>query len=216
MTSDPAYEDALRQYVSNNDVHHILTKYNVTLKELIDLCGGIQPGTTGLRVEILSSHEADIIHVKIFTDSYDLVRSIDFGYKTILNRHMHVYQQKKGIATNLLITQIKTAKKHLFRKLNAVASAPDEYEDVKWAGYYCWGRLGYVMVAADSSDFNLWMKSRNRKEKTLEELLATEEGREFWRINGYSWTGEFYLDDNGESLRILGAYLKSKEKSITF
>ncbi|NSL90383.1 hypothetical protein ECE50_026410 [Chitinophaga sp. Mgbs1] len=216
VTSDPAYEDALRQYVSNNDVHHILTKYNVTLKELIDLCGGIQPGTTGFRMEIHTSSEADVIHARIFSDSYDLVRSIDFESKVIFNYFMYVRNQKMGIGTNLLITQVKAARKHCFTKFKTIASAADEEDNISKAGYYCWGRLGYVMRADEEYDFNNWLQRWNRHEKTLFELLSSDDGREVWRRYGYTWNGVFLLDDNTESMNNLKKYLESKGRKTLF
>ncbi|MCW3461820.1 hypothetical protein [Chitinophaga nivalis] len=204
----------LEKSTTINDPKKALDKHGLDIRDVINLCGGFPPQRiTELAIKIISTHE-DIIHIKIFTDLYEIVRSINFDYRFIDNSYMHVYKPQQMIGTNLFLHQVKTARSRKMLKLKTVARATDEGDDIQWWGYYCWGRLGYQMMKDEQVEFLRWLNNFNRKEKTLHELLATIEGRQLWKNHGYTWRAEFHLDDESETMNNLRSYLQSKNIAL--
>jgi hypothetical protein len=193
-----------------SDTYALINKHNLTINDLINLCGGIpSKEITECRVEIISGSR-DIVHIKIFTDLYEVVRSIDFEYGLIDNHFMLVYKKGLNIGTRLFLNQVKTAIKRQFKKIKTTAFAPHPDEDTVWLGYYFWGKVGYKMLPDEQIEFQKWAKEFGRSEGSLRELLLTNEGCELWKKYGYTWIGEFYLDGRGNCLHYLTHYLRGK------
>lgn len=54
-----------------------------------------------------------------------------------------------------------------------------------------------------------------REERTLSELIQTEEGRAIWREAGFTWIGDFFLHDQSNCIKNLVSYLARKDIDIT-
>ncbi|PWV48201.1 hypothetical protein [Chitinophaga sp. S165] len=193
-----------------NDKYALISEHNLTMKDLINLCGGIPSReVTECRLEIISGSK-NVIHIKVFTNLYEVVRTINFESKTIDNHFMLVYKKGENIGTCLFLNQVKAAIKRRFVKLKTTALAPNHGEDTAWLGYYFWGKVGYKMAADDQIEFVKWSKEFGRNESSLRELLLTREGTELWKKYGYTWMGEFYLNGKGKCLHYLTLYLQGK------
>jgi hypothetical protein len=192
------------------DQYKALAKHHLSTVDLVNLCGGIpSAGVSDLKMEVSTTSE-ETVHVKIFTDLYEVVRSIDFELGIIENSFMLVYKPGQSVGTNLFLNQVREARSRKLVKLRTFARATEEYDDLEWLGYYCWGRLGYKMRYDEQPKFRDWLHSFGRSETTLSDLLATKEGCELWRKHGYGWLGEFYLADNTETMNNLRNYLRVK------
>ncbi len=197
-----------------SDSYGLMIEHNLTINDLINLCGGIPSREiTECRIEIIAGTK-DIVHIKVFTDLYEVVRSIDFEYGLIDNHFMLVYRKGESIGTRLFLNQVKAAIKRRFIKLKTTAFAPSQYEDTAWLGYYFWGRVGYKMLPDEQVEFQKWIKEFGRSESSLQELLLTKDGCELWIKYGYTWIGEFYLNGKGNCLYYLTRYLRSKNISF--
>ena len=81
-----------------------------------------------------------------------------------------------------------------FDKIITVAAKTDTMN-----GYYTWAKLGYEintkseLGTVDQVMFDNLMKDNKRKEKTLQELISTNEGAIFWKENGFSFNGVLNL-----------------------
>jgi hypothetical protein len=73
-----------------------------------------------------------------------------------------------------------------FRKLAVYAMEYDMGERID--GYYRWARLGYEMTDRnDLEDFAELMRYCPVPAKTLSELVLTEAGYDFWKVQGFDW-----------------------------
>ncbi len=73
--------------------------------------------------------------------------------------------------------------------------------------YYTWARLGYSIDGPqDQEDFEQLISDYGRNEKSMIELMQTNEGREFWRNNGFWWQGVFDLSPDSENIEALNNY----------
>ena len=184
----------------------------ITPTDVLNLCGGIPlPTISGIHVNI-SSQYAGALTAEVATDQYQVIRTIDMDIRRIDNRSMVVDQalRGRGIGTNLFLNQVQTARQWQFVKLRTYTRAPSPYddEDKDWQGYYFWANFGFVNT--ETEEFNQWAAARNLHETSLTELMQSEGGRNIWRQSGYSWIGEFILDEGHICSTYLKAYLKRK------
>lgn len=80
----------------------------------------------------------------------------------------------------------------------------------KMNGFYTWARLGYDAPLAN--DFVRRLPKELKGAKTVQDLMATKEGAEYWKQNGYMSHMRFDLTPGSRSLQALNAYLESKGK----
>ena len=192
------------------DEHKVMTTYNLTKDDLINLCGGWPSPHIRSFTCLIKSVSAETLNIKIETDLYKVERRINFESGLISNVLMEVFESGKGIGTRLFCIQVKEARKKGFRKMTTIAVSPDGISD--WVGYYCWARLGYQMHPSDHEEFMEMMNSLHRPETNIQELLETGSGREIWRRDGFTWQGEFYLQDTSQNMTYLKTYLCEKNK----
>ena len=193
-----------------NDIHGVMTKYGHGLKGIINLCGGV-PSKRILFIHVdIQSVSNDTLVIQIITDLYRLHRTINFSLRTIFNDKMVVFNKYAHIGTSLFLNQVKHARLANFRKLSTTAVAPDGIDD--WDGYYRWARLGYQMNDWDDmEDLQSMLRYFPRAVKDLSELVLSEDGYSFWKLNGFTWTGEFILINGSKSMIHLEKYLQLKQ-----
>jgi GNAT superfamily N-acetyltransferase len=194
------------------DTQGVMDQFELTPVDVLNLCGGIPlPGITGIHVDI-SSQYAGALTIKVVTDQYEVIRMIDMDLRRIDNRVMVVAPEARGqgIGTNLFLNQLRTAQQIQIVKLQTFTRAPSSYddEDQDWQGYYFWANFGFINTEVE--EFNKWAFERGRLEPTLNELMQTEEGRRLWKEQGFSWTGDFVLQDEHGCLAYLNKYLGRK------
>lgn len=133
---------------------------------------------------------------------------------TISGIHVNISSQYAGALTAEVATDqyqvIRTIDMDIRRIDNrsmVVDQAFDD-EDKDWQGYYFWANFGFVNT--ETEEFNQWAAARNLHETSLTELMQSEGGRNIWRQSGYSWIGEFILDEGHICSTYLKAYLKRK------
>jgi len=151
----------------------------------------------------------------------ELTRIIDLDTKDIDNALMDGRNRhRKGIGLEILESQVAYAKKD-FEFLTIKAHRNDSDPNVTWTGYWQWGKYGYLMKTLDLQIFQSRVKNYikaghlklNYKNMHLHELLATEEGIEWWKVHGESWEGYFALGDESKSRELLAAAcIRRREK----
>lgn len=84
-------------------------------------------------------------------------------------------------------------------------------------GYYTWARMGYIgdlpqksldrlgAAIADGTAPSEWGSYT-----TVQELMQTSAGRDWWKANGSAWEGVFDLSDGSLSRKMLSDYLREK------
>jgi hypothetical protein len=78
-------------------------------------------------------------------------------------------------------------------------------------GYYTWPRLGYDAELEDR--FKKRLPEGLKGAETVQDLMATPEGREYWKARGYMTGMSFDLKPGSRSLAVLNDYLASKGKA---
>jgi hypothetical protein len=79
-------------------------------------------------------------------------------------------------------------------------------------GYYTWARLGYDAPLTTEFKRSLQKDAggRFKDAKTVQDLMATPEGREHWKAKGYMTSMTFDLKPGSRSLQVLNDYRASK------
>jgi len=81
-------------------------------------------------------------------------------------------------------------------------------------GYYTWARFGYESKGNPTlgvSGFNDYARQNGLAEvRNFKQVMATEQGREWWKRNGRQWSGTFDLKDNSYSMNTLNSYQQER------
>lgn len=178
-----------------------------SIRDLLNLCGGIpSPDITHFKAEIYATYSSALT-IKITSDQYEAVRSMDFSIGRLDNNFLFVNDQGKGLGTNLFLNQLQAARNFSFRRIKVTAMAPSE-DEPHWTGYYFWACLGFQN--SDVEEFQEWARAIGRKEATLSVLMQTKEGRECWKNNGFTWIGDFFLAQDHNCIYQLKNHLNRK------
>lgn len=190
------------------DAYNVLNRYGISVEDLINLSGGVP--SRGIEFLILDAKSVSetTFHVVIETNLYDTARRIDFEDKEIENNGMFVYNPDNWIGTTLFLNQVKEARRQGFSFIKTIAEGPDVASDRN--GHYRWGRVGYQMNSQDKLDFDIWVRSLKMFDDNLGELLLTDEGCRRWLLGGFTWSGKFFLDSDGDCMLYLIDYLERK------
>lgn len=210
-----------RNYIDENnveitteieDAENVISALGLSVKELINLAGGIPSDKIKeLHLKAVSSSE-NVIEIYVTTNLYEVVRILNFEMLYINNTHMYVFDQQNEIGTKLFCNQVIASKERGFKVIYTTAMGKEDGDN--WTGYYAWGRLGYKMILGDEDRFINTMVAANRKERDIWELLSYSDGRAFWLENGFTWMGEFLLDNDSPAINQLRNYLKEKGKAF--
>jgi len=115
-------------------------------------------------------------------------------------------EKGKGLGTNIFKNQVEQFKKLGFRKLVTEAGKGNGLN-----GYYTWARLGYKFESKLEEGLLSFMLKKEsdkkiKKIKSLQELMSTKEGRNWWREYGFAFNGTFDLSDDSISMKTLNEY----------
>jgi GNAT superfamily N-acetyltransferase len=120
--------------------------------------------------------------------------------------------QGQGLGTKIFTQQIANAKAAGIERIDTLAEREDDKN-----GYYTWARLGYdgEIDKGTMKDFSSQklLKEKFPKATHVRHLMATKEGRDFWKEHGGDFEAEFDLSDDSYSMKTLGAYLAAKAKT---
>jgi hypothetical protein len=157
--------------------------------------------------------------VKGFTvqvDSPNMTATREFkfnaaGKPSIYNAYFVVTgTQGAGLGAKVFGRQIEYATKHNVSEIKVTAARGGSF-----VGYNTWARFGYKgdipggtlsMVRSGSDGLPANLKSATR----VEHLMASKEGREWWKRNGETWSGTFDLTKGSDSQKLWRAYLVEK------
>lgn len=71
-------------------------------------------------------------------------------------------------------------------------------------------KFGFTMNKLSQKLVDDILTQHNRHEKTLHELISTEEGLKFWKDFGRHWVGEFDLTEGSINRKIWEEYYNNK------
>lgn len=67
-------------------------------------------------------------------------------------------------------------------------------------GYYTWARFGFDGIAGPGGDY-------------VQDIMARPNGAAYWKENGETFEGEFEIDEDSRSMRVLREYVKNRRKT---
>jgi hypothetical protein len=193
------------------DPFGVLKTYNCTTKLIANLCGGIpMKQLRAISLETISTSKSTI-EVILITEAFHVCRTIDFNLARIYNKYMRVFVPGQNIGKMLFMNQIKAAMALRFKVITTYAQGKTNNND-DWEGYVFWAKIGFQMTDIDDiNDFESLMKYYHQRDLALGDLVLTEKGCDFWRREGFSWHGKFYLWQGSESMKQLKKYLQAKD-----
>lgn len=146
------------------------------------------------------SHEGVRARRSFRRDSGDLVcKNVDLSIEPS--------SPHKGSGYRLFADQVQALKQGGVRRVTTEAAG--DYSDKNINGYYTWARLGYdgqVPPRASSR-----MPEQFKQMKTIQQVMATPEGRAAWKAKGEEFLGTFDLTPGSTSLKVLSAYVAERE-----
>lgn len=156
----------------------------------------------------ISEYDQDRIIVTVTSDALTYTRVINTKEKTIYNDLMLItdgFYKGYGIGSKHFINQAESAAKEGYKAIHASLERADGLRASN--GYYTFARLGYQ----PPKDFLLSITKGTQYEGLpLYKILATKDGRNWWREKGDSFKGRFDLHENSISMLTLREYAKAK------
>lgn len=118
--------------------------------------------------------------------------------------------RSKGLGTKIFTDQVASLRKLGVKEMQTAAGRGGGMN-----GYYTWARFGYDAELSPAFIREVLPKATAelRSAKRVSDLMATPEGREFWKTHGESFHGTFDLRDNSYSMRTLNEYLRAKQEA---
>ncbi len=133
------------------------------------------------------------LHLERFVDQ-------EGGKKSLKNETFIAFPPGRGLGAQVLAQQVTQAERLGVTEIKTYADRDDRNGMV---GYYVWARLGYdgPLTGPLAERFHV---------KTIQELMATPEGRAAWKAEGHSFAGTFDPRPGSVSRRALEDYLREK------
>ena len=155
---------------------------------------------------LLDSITEDCSTTRLFDRKNKAVHMIEFILNPSLDKGL-------GKGTEIFSNQVKEFQKQGFKELKTTAAKSDIYN-----GYYTWARLGYEMSdQEDKERLKIDLSSSKNKKinsaNSLQELMTTSEGRDYWKKNGFKFEGTFDLSEGSKSQFILNKYMEEKKNA---
>lgn len=110
-----------------------------------------------------------------------------------------------GFGLNQFADQVRACAENGVHQIETYAARGGVYN-----GYYTWARLGYDAPLKDY--FKRELPEQFKGAETIQDLMATPEGRAFWKKKGYDEKMTFDLAPGSRSMQVLDAYLAERGK----
>lgn len=204
-----------RLSIDVTDGYGVKNLYNLSNVNLLNLTGGVPARNISNFRFTAKAINKEVIKTEINCDEFATSRTLDFKNMIIENDYMKVYKREIGIGFNLFINQVKEARTFGFKELKVHAVGGVGW-DTGWNGYHFWAKVGYTLEEDYQVTFSEWLKTHNRLEQTLNEVVTNPNGLKLWRDSGFDWWGTFDLSDDSENMKLLSDYAKRRNLSIRF
>ena len=185
--------------------------------ELVKMGGGILNKNDKIKdVQVFWADETSQIKVYTETDNYTSVTGFKKGDDGKINCEIVNLVTKGGddkrtsIAAKLVANRVKELRGKDM-KLTAYCAKDD-------VGYEKKDYLMYAKLGFELKDKDKWMvesiaednenNPNVKNAKTLQDLMATNDGQKLWSKEGGDFTGEFDMSKNSKSIKALKKYLK--------
>ncbi len=203
----------LRNEADVKSVSNKLFGKELTKDQFIRLSGSPDGGQVKVSASVkFRSIRIEVDH-PLYKKDYTSIRTIkkdDDGNIFIENELLVLDSSKteslRGLGTRIFATQALQASELGIDYIELFAAG--RATDKLYNGYYTWARLGYD-APLNASDINS-LPSNLKGATKVSDLMNTQEGREWWKQNGYGREMIFDTTNGSDSLKQLFDYLKER------
>ena len=118
--------------------------------------------------------------------------------------------KEKHLGFKCFVSQVETASNFNFNiiTLRAIGNVTTP----ELVGYIVWGKYGFVMRdIQDQTTFGIQMFDLGlEKIATVNKLVSNKTGSYLWRYIGFSWRGEFALQEKSQSMKLYNEYKRRR------
>lgn len=164
-------------------------------------------GEAGITFDISGTYPVIIIEAR--NHLAEVARVLYVRLKRIENKNIQVYKPGKGTGTQIYKAQIDAAIKMGFKDIIVWASG-GKLENPANNGNITLVKFGFTLQGISQKLVDDILIKHNRPEKTLLELISTEEGLKFWKEFGRHWLGKFDLTEGSINRKIWDEYYNKK------
>lgn len=200
--------------------------HGLKARDIADLSGA--PDGATVRISVAGPRRIDVTFTLGFGTKGDRTIELPSGKSAgvITNVSLHIRETGKGIGAGVLKRQVEACQKHGFRMIQTLAAG--NAADKEYNGYYTWARLGYdapFSVATLHEDYGeefgeeyspedeKYIEENARKFrhcKTIQDLMQTPGGAEFWKRVGHQKIMRFDTTPGSNSVKALERYFALK------
>lgn len=170
------------------------------------LLEGVQIKEVGL------GYDSSGLYIDVTSDKFEMKRVIKDGEVENVSFQLNDRTKKgNGIGTKVLANQVAELESE--GGVYAISTrAEGDFDRIKvYNGYYTWPRLGYEMnprfsIMADYTSGSGWEFDEFTGEpiETFDQLFETQEGRDWWKRNGETFSAVFWLSSAKDLFEIKG------------
>jgi GNAT superfamily N-acetyltransferase len=141
------------------------------------------------------------VRISIKTDKYENLVTISKYGKTPAFEidHMDVMEGFKGqgLGAKMFANIMDAAEKNGVEDIDLTA-AKGIHNGLEYNGFYTWARFGFELNPAYKQKFLALVKnegttSKIRNTTSLQDLMKTKEGQDFWKKRGFEYKGTFNI-----------------------
>jgi hypothetical protein len=121
----------------------------------------------------------------------------------------------KGTGSRVFVSQVFHAQRLGVAKIECTAGGYSGHGH-GLNGYYTWPRLGYAPWKQSEIDKGIDQRLQNGRIKSepptrdLVDMMTTQEGRDWWKANGFAFEANFDLTPGSHSMDVVSAYAKKR------
>lgn len=136
------------------------------------------------------------------------VTQIQGGGYAMQNDEIYIKEEFRGdgLGTKIFADQVANLRAMGFSHISCWAGRNEVHN-----GYYTWARLGYDCPLHSILDLNHDLTKVFPSASTLQDIMTTKEGREWWKEKGKAFKAVFNLSPDSRNSRVLADYLTTKE-----
>ncbi len=193
----------------------IVKGFGIKDKDLASLVGATDDAEVTVKVVQGLRGEKDTLLISTKGDGYQSTRYLgrdNNGELFLQNDTVRVEKTGNGLGAEIFGRQVENAAKLGVKRIMAHAAGNAEKEN--YNGYYTWPRFGYDQsVAFLTSKIKERVKRDWPDAKSVQDIMVTSNGRNWWKKNGGDLTdAEFDLKEGSRSMQIFQSYVKERNE----
>lgn len=166
---------------------------------------GIHAYTNYFTFEICGTNTAPRVIVDSKDGNVHISRTYLLEVMVVENERFEVAASRNGTGRKIFAEQIRELKRNGFTHMTCIAQHSDGFN-----GHYSWARFGYIIDEEEIQDIAEHFRSMDYdcQEFQPHRIVLDTQHKEWWRLNGITWSGTFDLADGSESMVLFEYYME--------